>query len=125
MNGGDRFRLDGLALETRIGIHPWERRVRQRLLLDLELPTDARRAAAGDAIDDALDYSAVAERVRLLASRAEVQLVETLAEALASMLLDAFDLPWVRLTLTKPGAVPDSAGVRLRIERRRGAKDHG
>ena len=119
MSGQDRIRLDGLALETRIGIHPWERRVRQRLLLDLELPTDGRRAAGRDAIDDALDYSAVAERIRMLAGRAEVQLVETLAEALASMLLDAFELPWVRLTLTKPGAVPDCDGVRLTIERKR------
>lgn len=123
MNGADRIRLDGLALETRIGIHPWERRVHQRLLLDLELPTDARRAAAGDAIDEALDYSAVAGRVRALASRSEAQLVETLAEALAEMLLDAFELPWVRLTLTKPGAVPDCTGIRLTIERSRSAKD--
>ena len=125
MSAEDRIRLDGLALETRIGVHPWERRVRQRLLLDLELPTDARQGALRDDIDAALDYSAVAEQIRMLADRAEVQLVETLAEALAAMLLDAFGLAWVRLTLTKPGAVPDCNGVRLSIERTRGARDRG
>lgn len=115
----DCIQLRALELTTRIGVHPWERRVHQRLLLELELPVDSRLAARSDALADALDYSAVAETARAHARERDCQLLETLAEELAQRLLMQFDLPWIRLALEKPGAVPDGAPVRLAIERLR------
>jgi dihydroneopterin aldolase len=113
----DQIRLTGLQADAVIGIHDWERRVRQRLRFDLTLPTDITRAARSDAIEDALDYTAVAAYVRTFCAASNCLLVETLADRLAGDLLAHFDLPWLRLTLHKTGAVDGCADVILDIER--------
>ncbi|MEE4361947.1 MAG: dihydroneopterin aldolase [Pseudomonadales bacterium] len=115
----DRIELKGLAVETTIGVHSWERRVRQTLSIDLTLPVEAHRAAVADDLSQALDYSAVAAHVRAHCAEARWLLLETLAERIAHDLIVSFDLPWVALTLNKPGAVPDCAEIRLSIERHR------
>jgi dihydroneopterin aldolase len=109
--------IRGLRVDTVIGVHPWERKVRQVLEFDLELASDTALAARSDAIADALDYHAVAERVRALAAASSCQLVETLAETVASALMAEFAVPWLRIRLDKPGAVPGSSGVGVLIER--------
>jgi dihydroneopterin aldolase len=106
-----------LEAETVIGVNAWERQVKQRLRLDLELGADIARAAASDALDDALDYNAVAERTRMLLADSAFQLVETLAEHLAARLQEEFNIPWLRITVHKPGAVPGAESVGAVIER--------
>lgn len=114
----DRIDITDLQVTTCIGIHPWERRVRQTLLLDLELPVDIRAAATSDDLSLTLDYTAVAERVRSFGAASDRLLIEKFAEDLAADLLSAFGLTWVRLSLQKPGAIANAAPVRLSIERR-------
>ncbi len=106
-----------LRVQTIIGVHPWERDTRQTLVLDLELGTDIRPAAATDLLDDTLDYQVVARWIVELAAASAFQLVETLGERIAEMLLREFGAPWLRLTLRKPGAVPDAREVGIIIER--------
>lgn len=107
------------ALEVRaiIGVLDWERRVPQRLRIDVELGTDTRPAGIADDLEQALDYAAVSQRVRAVAEASAFRLVEALGEALAETLMTEFGVPWVRLTLTKPGAVAGTAGVGITIER--------
>lgn len=109
-----------LQIETVIGIFDWERRIRQTVSLDLEMGADIRRAAATDAIDDALDYKAVAKRLIEFVGDSEFQLVETLAERIASIVLEEFGVSWLRLTVNKPGAVRGSRSVGVVIERAAG-----
>jgi dihydroneopterin aldolase len=109
--------IRALRIDTVIGVYDWERQVQQSLLLDLEMQTDNRRAAASDSVDDALDYSAVAARLREYAADHNVQLMETLAERFAELLREEFDLAWLRLRLCKPGAVADARDVGVIIER--------
>ena len=99
--------LRQLEIETVIGIYDWEREIRQTVVLDLEMSTDVRRAAASERIQDALDYKAVAKRLQQFVSESEFQLVETLAERCAEIVRDEFSVEWVRLTLNKRG---DSSG---------------
>lgn len=113
----DHIRITDLEVPTCIGVHAWERRVRQTLLIDLELPVDIRHAAASDDLILTLDYTAVGERVRAFGAASERLLIETFAEDLAADLLIAFDLGWVKLSVQKPGAIADAAPVRLSIER--------
>lgn len=115
----DLIQLTGLRADTVIGIHAWERRVRQTLRIDLALTVDARPAAASERLEDALDYGAVADAVRACCAEAQCLLIETLAERIAATLFTAFDVPWLRLTLHKPGAVGDCDDIALTIERRR------
>lgn len=111
--------LRGLTVECLIGFIDWERQVRQRLVLDLELPVDCARAAASDEVADTVDYKKVAKRVLAWVGESQFQLVETLAHRLALLLIAEFDLPWVRLSINKPGAIRHSRDVGIRLERRR------
>lgn len=106
-----------LRADTVIGVYPWERSVRQTVVLDLELATDNRRAAASDEIEEALDYAAIASRLLVFIAASECQLIETLAERVAALLMAEFAVPWLRLTLTKPGAVSRAREVGVVIER--------
>jgi 7,8-dihydroneopterin aldolase/epimerase/oxygenase len=116
---GDRIFLHGLTTECIIGFIDWERRVKQSVVLDIELPVDCRRAALSDDVADTLDYKKVAKRVLSFVEGSEFQLVETLAHRLALVILAEFGLEWVRLTLNKPGAIRHSRDVGVVIERTR------
>ena len=113
----DIIYLSELKVETVIGIYDWERRIRQTVMLDLEMATDIRKAAASDHIDDTLNYKAVAKRLITFVSASEYQLVETLAEKIAEIVMSEFQVPWLRLRVTKPGAVRGSRDVGVLIER--------
>ncbi len=109
--------IHDLQIETVIGIYDWERKIRQTVSLDIEMATDVAKAAASDDIDDALSYKSVAKRLIDFVERSEFELVETLAEQICRIVRDEFGVPWVRLTLHKPGAVRGSKSVGVVIER--------
>ena len=106
-----------LRAETVIGVYEWERTIRQAVVLDIEMGSDNRRAAASDGIDEALDYAAVSKRVLSFIEGSEFQLIETMAEQVAQILLEEFQVPWLRLRLCKPGAVAAAKDVGVLIER--------
>lgn len=109
--------LRGLKIETVIGIYDWERKIRQPVVLDLEMGSDVGRAAASDRIEHALNYKAVSKRLVSFVEESEFQLVETLAERCAEIVRQEFGVPWVRLTLNKVGAVSGARDVGVVIER--------
>ncbi|AHL36296.1 dihydroneopterin aldolase [Pseudomonas brassicacearum] len=113
----DRVFIEGLEVDTVIGAYDWERGIRQCLRLDLSFAWDNRPAAAGDDLTLALDYASVSSRIQSFAELAQFQLVETFAERLAQELMDEFEITWLRLKVTKPGAVPAASGVGVEIER--------
>ncbi len=113
--------LRDLRIETVIGIYDWEREIKQTVVLDLEMAGDVRKAAASERIEDALNYKAVAKRMIQFVGESRFQLVETLAERCAEIILSEFDVPWVRLSVNKIGAVTGARDVGVLIER--GTKD--
>lgn len=108
-----------LRVRALVGIFEWERRIRQELRLDLEMGFDIRKAAGSDNIDDALDYKAVSQRVKAHIEESSFQLVEALAESIASLVLKEFPVSSVKLVLNKTGAVRDARDVGVIIERKR------
>src|ERR1043165_3562023 len=92
---GDRIFLHGLAGEIIIGLIEWERRVKQTIVLDVEMPVDCARAAASDDVDDTLDYKKVAKRLIAFVGGSEFKLVETLAHRAATLILEEFSVDWV------------------------------
>ena len=119
IQSGDRIFLRGLTAECIIGFIDWERRVKQTVVVDLELPVDCRRASISDDVADTVDYKKVAKRVLAYIEAAEFKLVETLAHRLALLLLEEFGLEWVRISLNKPGAIRNSRDVGVVVERGR------
>ena len=114
---GDRIFLRGLTSECIIGFIDWERRVKQTVVLDIELPVDCAHAARTDEVADTLDYKKVAKRVLAFIEGSEFKLVETLAHRLALTILADFGLPWVRISVNKPGAIRGSRDVGVTVER--------
>ncbi len=106
-----------LQVDTIIGIYDWEREVRQTISLDLEMASDIREAAATDDIQYALNYKAVSKRLIAYLENRDAQLVEALAEEVATIVREEFNVPWVRLRLSKPGALRGARDVGLIIER--------
>lgn len=113
----DIIYLKDLRIDTVIGIYDWERQTRQTIILDIEMATDIAKAARTDHIDDTLNYKAVAKRIMTFVGESEFQLVETLAEKIAEILLDEFDITWLKLSLNKQGAVRGVRDVGVIIER--------
>lgn len=113
----DRIFLRDLRIQTVVGIWDWERRIRQTVSIDLEMAADIARAAATDSIDDTLNYKRVAKRLIAFVEASEFQLVETMAERIAEIVLGEFEVPWVKVTVNKPGAIRGSRDVGVQIER--------
>ncbi len=113
----DTVFISDLQIATVIGVHQWEREVRQTLSLDLEMAADVSTPAQSDNVHDALDYQAVAERVTTLVESSECELLETLAERVAELVLKDFTVSWLRLRISKPGALPNANTVGVVIER--------
>jgi dihydroneopterin aldolase len=116
---GDIIFLHGLTVECTIGFIDWERLVKQTVVIDLELPVDCRNASIRDEVEDTLDYKKVAKRVIAFVEASEFKLVETLAHRLALLVLEEFDIAWIRLSINKPGAIRGSRDVGVSIERTR------
>jgi dihydroneopterin aldolase len=115
---GDIVYLNDLKIDTVIGIFEWERRTRQTVSIDLEMSTDVARAASSDDIADALDYKAVSKAVTEFVRNSEFQLVETLAERVAELIMRQFGVSSVRLRINKRGAIRGARDVGVVIERR-------
>ncbi len=114
----DKIYLSDLRIDTVIGIFEWERRIKQNVRFDLEMGTDIRKAAASDSIEDTLDYKSLAKRVISFVEESQFNLVETLAESVARVIVTEFGVPYVKVTLNKAGAVRGASGVGIIIERR-------
>jgi dihydroneopterin aldolase len=115
----DIIYLTDLRVETIVGINEWERRVPQTVVMDIEMGGDARKAAASDSIKDTIDYKAVTKRIVAFVGQSRFDLVETLAERVAEILLGEFNVPWCRLRINKQGAVRGVRDVGVVIERGR------
>lgn len=113
----DIIYLNDLRIDAIIGIYDWERRTKQRLILDIEMGTDISKAATSENVDDTIDYKAVAKRIIAFVSDSEFKLVETLAEKITEIILGEFNVPWCRLRLNKQGAVRGVRDVGILIER--------
>ena len=109
--------IERLAVDTVIGVYDWERTATQKLYLDVQMAWDIKPAASSDNIALTLDYAAVSEYIQQFAQAKQYELVETFAEVLTREIMDRFNVPWLRLKITKPAAVPAAAGVGAEIER--------
>ncbi|MDX2312654.1 MAG: dihydroneopterin aldolase [Gammaproteobacteria bacterium] len=113
----DIIYISDLRIETVIGIFDWERKIKQTVVLDIEMAGDCRKAALSDSVEDTLNYKSVAKRLIAFVGESEFQLVETLAERCAGIIMDEFRVPWVKLRINKRGALRGARDVGVIIER--------
>ena len=113
----DIIYLHDLKIDCVIGIWAWERQTTQKIVFDIDIGMDVRKAAASDRIEDTVNYKAIAKRVIAFVGESQFALVETLAERVAQLILDEFGVCWVRLRVNKKGAIRGAADVGVLIER--------
>jgi len=121
----DIIYIHGLKVDCVIGVWEWERRIRQRVTIDLDLGFDIAPAAGSDQLEDTLSYKEVGKRVAAFARASEFALVEKLAAEIAGLLLAEFALPWCRVRVNKFGALRGAGDVGVVIERGRRAPAAG
>ena len=113
----DIIYIKGLQCTCRIGVWDWEKKIDQTLVLDIDLATDIKSAAASDELKDTLDYKKISDRVIEYAQNNQFDLIETLVERLAETVLTEFNVPWIRIKLDKGGVVKNVNHVGIIIER--------
>ncbi len=113
----DIITISELSVETTIGVYDWEKETRQTVTIDLDVGCDTRKAGQSDNFEDALDYKAVADRVTEFVEGSRYELIEALAENIAALLLDEFNVPWIRAKISKPSALEGDTNVSVTIER--------
>jgi dihydroneopterin aldolase len=115
----DKVVIEDLRIDTIIGVNEWERSVKQTLLVTLDLGCDVKTAAANDQLSDTIDYTGIANRVIDFTSTHHFQLIETLAERLAQLLLAEYPVQSVKIYLRKPAAIAQAKSAGIQIERHR------
>ncbi|MFA0085082.1 dihydroneopterin aldolase [Vibrio sp. 10N.286.49.C2] len=113
----DKVFIEQLEVITTIGVYDWEQEIKQKLVLDIEMAHDNAPAGKSDNVEDALDYSQVSTAVIHHIESGRFLLVERVAEEIAALIQTQFSVPWVKIRLTKPGAVAQASGVGVVIER--------
>src|SRR3954467_6243333 len=98
----DQVFIRGLEIATFIGVADWEQQVKQTVVINLAMATDVRAAAQTDSVADAVDYDAVIQRLNAFVGDSRVQLVETLAERVADLVISELGVRWLRLEISKP-----------------------
>jgi dihydroneopterin aldolase len=119
----DTVFISNLEVSAIIGANNWERQVKQILVFDVEMATNVRKAASKDNLEDALDYSAVANKIEVFVNNSEFQLIETLAERVAELLMVNFGIEWLRLQVNKPRPLSGRHVVGVSIERGKRSSD--
>lgn len=97
----DTLLLHEIVAECRLGVFEWEQAKPQAVWIDVELEIDAARAAAQDDVKAAVDYAQLVTRIKALAKSRPYHLLETLAEAVASVVLGEFETSKVRVRVKK------------------------
>lgn len=113
----DKVFIKGLRIQTTIGFYQWEKEIKQTLVLNIAMGWDTARAAENDELDKTLDYAEISLAVEKFANENPVDLIETLAERMASFLMSTYQIPWLKLAIDKPGAVHNTETVGVEIER--------
>jgi dihydroneopterin aldolase len=113
----DKVFIKGLSIQTTIGFFEWEKQIKQTLVIDLSMAWDTSKAAENDELDKTLDYADISISIEKFANNNPVDLLETLAERMASFLINTYNIPWLSLQIGKPGAVHNAQTVGVSIER--------
>jgi len=113
----DTIVIRDLRVDVLIGIHKRERFVPQTVSIDLDIGIPGTKVFASDKVADTIDYEQVSIRIKALGASQHFRLVETFADRIARMLLGEFKAPWVKVTASKIGILPNAKFVGVSIQR--------
>ncbi|MWP61978.1 dihydroneopterin aldolase [Gilliamella sp. Pas-s25] len=113
----DRVLIEGLTVLTTIGVYDWEKTIKQKLILDLEMAWDNKPAGESDNVSLCLDYFQVSQSITQFIESSKFELIECVAEKIAEMIIKQFSVNWLRVKVSKPNAIANAQNVAVVIER--------
>ena len=111
----DQITITGLSVVTQIGAHQWEQQIKQRLLIDINIPTHFE--SISDSLAEALDYDKLCTLATEYVEQHSFQLIETVANQLASFLKNEFKLNALTVTVHKPQAIKNAQSISVTATR--------
>ncbi|MFC0820807.1 dihydroneopterin aldolase [Moraxella marmotae] len=109
--------IQGLQINTLIGVYSWERAIKQQLIIDAEMVCDMSRAILDDDVAHVINYKTVCEDMERLCHEIQAELIETLADKIAEYVLTHYPCSQITLTIHKPNAIKQAASVGVKIVR--------
>ena len=117
INNKDKVLIEGLTVLTTIGVYEWEKTIKQKLILDLEMSWDNKPAGESDDVSLCLDYFLVSQSVTRFIQSTQFELIECVAERVAQLVIQKFSVQWLKVKVSKPGAIANASNVAVVIER--------
>ncbi|MBI0028466.1 dihydroneopterin aldolase [Gilliamella sp. B14448G11] len=117
INNKDRVLIEGLTVLTTIGVYEWEKTIKQKLILDLEMSWDNKPAGESDDVTLCLDYFLVSQSITNFIQSTQFELIECVAERVAQLVIQTFSVQWLKVKVSKPGAIANASNVAVVIER--------
>ncbi|MCW8109402.1 dihydroneopterin aldolase [Alteromonas ponticola] len=109
--------IQGLQVNTLIGVYDWERKQNTTLLFDIELDADLTAAMWSDDVNETIDYAKLAMFIQHTAAECKFELLEALGNKVMDAVLANYPAQGIRLTITKPDILPDAKHVSVRMSR--------
>lgn len=111
----DTLSISGLKIKTHIGVHAWEQKIRQTLVLDIEIATNIRHCQ--DELSNTIDYDALCRNLTTFIESHAFALIETVAEQVAQKIKREYSVPSVKITVSKPHAVSNAGNISITVLR--------
>lgn len=109
----DVLQIKSLKIKTRIGVYAWEQKIHQILLIDLDLFTNLKNTK--DRLINTIDYDKLCQKITTFASNNSFNLIETVANEIASLIKKEFDIKKFNITVSKPHAVKNAENISVSI----------
>ncbi|MDX2346839.1 MAG: dihydroneopterin aldolase [Legionella sp.] len=109
----DYLYIEGLRVETRIGVHDWEKKINQVLLIDIKIPRDFSKL--DDALENTVDYDALCQHVTKLVESNPFNLIETVAHQIIASIQSTFKLQALTIRVSKPHAINNAKNIYIEI----------
>ncbi|MFQ1012598.1 dihydroneopterin aldolase [Gilliamella apicola] len=117
INNKDKVLIEGLTVLTTIGVYEWEKTIKQKLILDLEMSWDNKPAGESDDVSLCLDYFLVSQSITSFIQSTQFELIECVAERVAQLVIQKFSVQWLKVKVSKPSAIANASNVAVVIER--------
>lgn len=111
----DTLQINALTVATQIGVYPWEQRIKQNLIIDISIPYDTSHCE--DTLENTIDYDSLCQQVTHYVESHSFQLIETVANNIASLIKDTFHINKITISVSKPHAIKNAGPIKVTIER--------
>lgn len=111
----DSLHISALRIETHIGVHAWEQRILQTLLLDIKIPMDI--STCNDELTNTVDYATLCQVVTQYVESNTFLLIETVGANVAKLIQDTFKINQLSISVSKPHAIKNAGNICITVNR--------